>query len=123
MNEIQNELYNILKNSIQKCNAETIALSGGLDSTIIASFLQNKNTKAIAVISKDFVSTDLTYCQTVAQEFNIPLTIKSVSTEEFLSGIENTIRILNLKIQYRIFSIFYRNWLYNNFLHIVNYGK
>ena len=94
MNEIQNELFELLKNSIQKCKASTIALSGGLDSTILAYFLQNKKANALAVISKDFVSTDLTYCQTASKEFKIPITIKSVPTEELLTGIENTIRIL-----------------------------
>lgn len=94
MDEIQKELYNILKNAVKNCKGKTLALSGGLDSTIIAYFLKKQNAKAIAVISKDFVATDLTYCQIAAKEFQIPLSIKTVSTEKMLSGIENTIRIL-----------------------------
>jgi asparagine synthase (glutamine-hydrolysing) len=84
----------MLKESCESCKSNTIALSGGLDSTIIAHFLKERKPKAIAVIAKDFVASDLTYCQRVSKEFNIPLTINQVSTADILSAIEETIKIL-----------------------------
>jgi asparagine synthase (glutamine-hydrolysing) len=71
-----------------------ISLSGGLDSSIIAHFRKGKNPKGVAIISEDFVSTDLTYCQMISKEMKIPLSIYNVSTSAILEAIENTIRIL-----------------------------
>ena len=71
-----------------------ISLSGGLDSSIIAHFLKGKNPKSVAIISEDFVSTDLTYCQMISKEMGIPLSIYNVSTATILEAIENTIKIL-----------------------------
>ena len=71
-----------------------ISLSGGLDSSIIAHFLKGKNPKGIAIISEDFVSTDLTYCQMISKEIGIPLSIYNVATSTILEAIENTIKIL-----------------------------
>ena len=84
----------MLKESCESCKSNTIALSGGLDSTIIAHFLKERKPNAIAVIAKDFVGNDLVYCQKVSKEFDIPLTINHVSTEDILSAIEDTIKIL-----------------------------
>ena len=71
-----------------------ISLSGGLDSSIIAYFLKDKNPSGVAIISEDFVSTDLTYCQMISKEMGIPLSIYNVSTATILEAIENTIKIL-----------------------------
>ena len=84
----------MLKESCDSCRSNTIALSGGLDSTIIAYFLKEKKPNAIAIIAKDFVANDLVYCQRVSKEFDIPLTINQVSTEDILRAIEDTIKIL-----------------------------
>jgi len=84
----------MLKESCESCKSNTIALSGGLDSTIIAYFLKEKKPKTVAIITKDFVASDLTYCQRVSKEFNIPLTINQVSTTDILSAIEETVKIL-----------------------------
>ncbi len=84
----------MLKESCESCKSDTIALSGGLDSTIIAYFLKNLKPNAVAIISKDFVANDLTYCQRVAKEFDMPLTINQTSTADILSAIEETIKIL-----------------------------
>jgi len=69
-------------------------LSGGLDSSIIAHFLKKREPNSVAIISEDFVSTDLTYCQMISKEMKIPLSIYNVSTSTILEAIENTIRIL-----------------------------
>ena len=89
-----NELYNVLENTIAKCNSKTIALSGGLDSTIIAYHLKEKNPDAIAIITKDFLATDLTYSQLAAKEFNLSFKIRSVTTEELLTALEECVKIL-----------------------------
>ncbi len=84
----------MLKESCESCKSNTIALSGGLDSTVIAHFLKERKPETVAIIAKDFVASDLTYCQRVSKEFNIPLTIKQVSTTDILSAIEETVKIL-----------------------------
>ena len=84
----------MLKESCESCKSNTIALSGGLDSTIIAHFLKERKPNTVAIIAKDFVASDLTYCQRVSKEFNIPLTINQVSTADILSAIEETVKIL-----------------------------
>jgi len=84
----------MLKESCDSCKSNTIALSGGLDSTIITYFLKERKPNTVAIIAKDFVASDLTYCQRVSKEFNIPLTINQVSTTDILSAIEETIKIL-----------------------------
>ncbi|MBI3254467.1 MAG: asparagine synthase, partial [Nitrosarchaeum sp.] len=77
----------MLKESCESCKSNTIALSGGLDSTVIAYFLKERKPQTVAIIAKDFVASDLTYCQRVSKEFNISLTIKQVSTTDILSAI------------------------------------
>ena len=84
----------MLKESCEACKSNTIALSGGLDSTIIAYLLKERKPNTVAIIAKDFVASDLTYCQKVSKEFNLPLTINQVSTTYILNAIEETIRIL-----------------------------
>ena len=84
----------MLKESCDSCKSNTIALSGGLDSTIITYFLKERKPNTVAIIAKDFVASDLTYCQRVSKEFNIPLIINQVSTTDILSAIEETIKIL-----------------------------
>lgn len=69
-------------------------MSGGLDSSIIAYFLKQRKPKAITVIAKDFVSTDLTYCQKISKEMDLNLSILNVKTTEILEAVEETIKIL-----------------------------
>ncbi|MBI5860270.1 MAG: asparagine synthase, partial [Nitrosarchaeum sp.] len=80
MENISEKLYQMLKESCESCKSNTIALSGGLDSTIIAYFLKKRKPNAVAIIAKDFVANDLAYCQRVSKEFNISLTINQVNT-------------------------------------------
>ena len=94
MENISKKLYASLEESCDSCESNLIALSGGLDSSIIAHFFKKRKPDAVAIISEDFVSTDLTYCQTISKETQIPLTIHSVTTSTILEGVENTIRIL-----------------------------
>ena len=90
------ELYDILEESTSACKSRTLALSGGLDSSILAYFLKEKRCNAISISTEDFIATDLTFCQLVAKKFNLKLEMKIVSIENLLSAIEETIKILKV---------------------------
>ena len=94
MEDYSSKIYQILEKSCDSSKSQLIALSGGLDSSILANFIKKRETHGIAIISKDFVSTDLTYCQIIAKETNIPLTIYNATTSEILDAVEKTIKIL-----------------------------
>jgi len=94
LEEFSHNIYNILEESCNECKSNLISLSGGLDSSIIAHFLKPRKPNTVAIIAEDFVSTDLTYCQMISKEMELPLTIYNVRTEEILEAIEGTIKIL-----------------------------
>ena len=94
LEEISKNLFKKIKEACDSCKGDTIALSGGLDSTILAYHLKEKKPKAIAIIAKDFPADDLTYCQLVSKEFDLPLTIINVGIAEILDAIKGTISIL-----------------------------
>jgi asparagine synthase (glutamine-hydrolysing) len=94
LEEFTNNLYSALEESCNECKSNAISLSGGLDSSIIAYFLKQRKPKAVAIIAEDFVSTDLTYCQMISKEMQLPLTIYNVKTKQILEAIEETIKIL-----------------------------
>ena len=94
MEDISKKLYQILEESCDSCESKLIALSGGLDSSILAHFFKKRKSEGIAVISEDFVSTDLTYCQTISKETKIPLTIYNATTSAILEAVESTIKII-----------------------------
>jgi len=94
LEDYSSKIYQILEKSCDSSKSQLIALSGGLDSSILANFIKKRKTHGIAIISKDFVSTDLTYCQIISKETNIPLTIYNATTSEILDAVEKTIKIL-----------------------------
>lgn len=94
LDNLSKNLYSVIEESCNLCNANLISLSGGLDSSIIAHFLKEKKPKTIAIIAEDFVSTDLTYCQMISKEMQLPLSIYNVKTTVILEAIEETIKIL-----------------------------
>ena len=94
MEDISKNIYQILEESCNSCQSNLISLSGGLDSSIIAYFLKKRGPNSVAIISEDFVSTDLTYCQMISKEMKIPLSIYNVPTSTILEAIEGTIKIL-----------------------------
>ena len=96
MDEKIQRLYQILNKSVSDCNSTCISLSGGLDSSILASLMKSKEKNAISIISKEFPGTDLTYCQMVAKKFQLPLVMKLISTEEVMTAIDKTIKILKV---------------------------
>jgi len=96
LNKEFKKLYQILDESVSECNSHNISLSGGLDSSIISFFLQPRKINAISIIADGFLGTDLLYCQTVAQKFGFPLTLKMVNIEEIITAIDETIKILQI---------------------------
>ena len=93
MQEILSNLTKLISDAVSSCSSDCIALSGGLDSSILAYYLK-KNTKAITVVTKDFPASDLVYSQLVAKEFGLKLLIKNATIEDLMSAIEATIKIL-----------------------------
>ena len=77
-----------------QCDANWIAFSGGLDSSILAQIKKHQSLNAITIITKDFLGTDLGYSQIAARHIDIPLELKYVNTNDMLNAIENTIKIL-----------------------------
>jgi len=98
-----------------QCDANWIAFSGGLDSSILAQIKKEQDLNAITIITKDFLGTDLQYSQITAKYIDIPLELKYVNIDEILNSIENTIKILknfnDIEIRNSIVSYIYLNTL------------
>ncbi|MCH9659139.1 7-cyano-7-deazaguanine synthase [archaeon] len=94
MDTFSKNLYAVLEESCNSSKSNLISLSGGLDSSVIAYFLRQRKPNAVTVIADDFVSTDLTYCQMISKEMELPLTILNIKTDLILEAIEKTIGIL-----------------------------
>ncbi len=94
LDKVSKNLYRILEESCNECKSNLISLSGGLDSSIIAYFLKQRKPKSVAIIAEDYVSTDLTYCQMISKEMQLPLSIYNVETATILEAVEETIKIL-----------------------------
>jgi asparagine synthase (glutamine-hydrolysing) len=87
------DLTKLISEAVLSCTSDCIALSGGLDSSILASYLK-KNTKAIVVVTKDFPSSDLVFSQLITKEFGLQLVIKKATIDDLMHSIEQTIKIL-----------------------------
>tara|TARA_B100001750_G_scaffold239386_1_gene247371 strand:- start:43 stop:990 length:948 start_codon:yes stop_codon:yes gene_type:complete len=94
MESLTDQCRSILQESVSECRSDWIALSGGLDSSILAELLKKENTKAITIITKDFLGTDLTYAQIVAKHTGLSLSLMHVDMDEILDSIIATIDIL-----------------------------
>ena len=94
MEEIFAKVFDELKKSVTNCKSNYLALSGGLDSSIIAYFLKERKLQAITIIAEDFIASDLTYCQLIGKHLKIPLKIQSVKIDKILESVEETIKIL-----------------------------
>ena len=85
----------ILQNAVSECDSEWIALSGGLDSSILAHLRKDQRPQAITIITKDFLGTDLTFAQIIAKHTGLTLSLMQVNMEEILDSISETIKILD----------------------------
>ena len=75
-------------------DANWIAFSGGLDSSILGQIKKDQDLNALTIIAKDFIGTDLSYSQIIGKHIGIPLELKYVSINEMLDAIKGTIKIL-----------------------------
>jgi len=96
LQEIISQVKLLISKSARECNSDSIALSGGLDSSILASCIKDKKVAAYALIAKDFPSTDLVYSQLVAKTNDLNLEVISVNIEELLNAVEQTIKVLKV---------------------------
>lgn len=96
MQEICSNLQKLLFDTVSDCKSVCIALSGGLDSSILAFCLNGKKVKAFTTIAKDFLSTDLVYSQLVAKQIGLPLEVQTASIEQLLFAIDKTIKTLKV---------------------------
>tara|TARA_B100000029_G_scaffold137922_1_gene132823 strand:- start:144 stop:1091 length:948 start_codon:yes stop_codon:yes gene_type:complete len=107
----------VLQSSVAECNANWIALSGGLDSSILANLLKDQKPYGMTIITKDFLGTDLTYSQIAAKHTDIPLSLIHPNMEEILDSISQTINILknfnDIEIRNSIVPYIYLNSLKN----------
>ena len=84
-----------LQNAVRECESDWIALSGGLDSSILAHLRKDQSPQAITIITKDFLGTDLTFAQIIAKHTGLTLSLMQVTMEEVLDSINETIKILD----------------------------
>ena len=108
----------ILQDACAECESKWIALSGGLDSSILANLTNRQDIQAMTIITKDFVGTDLTYAQIMAKHAKIPLSLMHVNLEEILESVNETVKILgnfnDIEIRNSIVPYIYLNSLKNN---------
>ena len=115
MDKIIRNVRALLEKITMQCDANWIAFSGGLDSSILAQIKKEQDLNAITIITKDFIGTDLSYSQIIGKYFAIPLELKYVNIEELLDAIKGTIKILrnfnDIEIRNAIVSYLYLNAL------------
>ena len=112
------EIRSLLEKSLIDSDAEWIAFSGGLDSSIVAKIQSKKNINGLTIITKDFVGTDLAYSQITAKHIGINLKLKYVEISDILNAITETVKILknfnDIEIRNSIVSYLYLNELKEN---------
>jgi len=115
MNISEKNVRMLLEEITSQCDANWIAFSGGLDSSILGQIKKEQGLNAITVITKDFLGTDLEYSQIMGKHIGIPLELKYVSIDEMLDAIKGTIKILknfnDIEIRNSIVSYIYLNAL------------
>ena len=115
MNEFEKNVRELLEEITMQCDANWIAFSGGLDSSILGWIKKNQGLNAITIITKDFLGTDLEYSQIVGRHIGIPLELKYVNIDEIFDAIKSTIKILknfnDIEIRNSIVSYLYLNAL------------
>ena len=115
MNETEKNVRELLEEITSQCDANWIAFSGGLDSSILGHIKKDQDLIAVTIITKDFLGTDLGYSQIVGKHIGIPLELKYVNINEIFHAIENTIKILknfnDIEIRNSIVSYLYLNIL------------
>ena len=112
---LEKNVRELLEDITSQCDADWIAFSGGLDSSILGQIKKEQNLNAITIITKDFLGTDLEYSQIMGKHIGAHLELKYVSINEMLDAIKSTIKILknfnDIEIRNSIVSYIYLNTL------------
>ena len=115
MSKVIKNIRLLLEEITAQCDANWIAFSGGLDSSILAQIKKEQGLNAITIIAEDFLGTDLPYSQIAAKHIDIPLELKYVNIDKMLNAVESTIKILknfnDIEIRNSIVSYLYLNAL------------
>ena len=115
MNISEKNVRMLLEEITSQCDADWIAFSGGLDSSILGQIKKEQGLNAITIITKDFLGTDLEYSQIMGKHIGINLELRYVNINEILDAVKGTIKILknfnDIEIRNSIVSYLYLNTL------------
>ena len=115
MNISEKNVRMLLEEITSQCDANWIAFSGGLDSSILAQIKKEQGLNAITIITKDFHGTDLEYSQIMGKHIGVHLELRYVNINEILDAVKGTIKILknfnDIEIRNSIVSYIYLNTL------------
>ena len=115
MNISEKNVRMLLEEITSQCDANWIAFSGGLDSSILGQIKKEQGLNAITIITKDFLGTDLEYSQIMGKHIGIHLELRYVNINEILDAVKETIKILknfnDIEIRNSIVSYLYLNTL------------
>ena len=115
MNISEKNVRMLLEEITSQCDANWIAFSGGLDSSILGQIKKEQGLNAITIITKDFLGTDLEYSQIMGKHIGVHLELRYVNINEILNAVKGTIKILknfnDIEIRNSIVSYLYLNKL------------
>ena len=115
MNISEKNVRMLLEEITSQCDANWIAFSGGLDSSILGQIKKEQGLNAITIITKDFHGTDLEYSQIMGKHIGVHLELRYVNINEILNAVKGTIKILknfnDIEIRNSIVSYLYLNTL------------
>ena len=115
MNISEKNVRMLLEEITSQCDANWIAFSGGLDSSILGQIKKEQGLNAITIITKDFLGTDLEYSQIMGKHIGVNLELRYVNINEILNAVKGTIKILknfnDIEIRNSIVSYLYLNTL------------
>ena len=115
MNISEKNVRVLLEEITLQCDADWLAFSGGLDSSILGQIKKEQELNAITIITKDFLGTDLEYSQIIGKHIDVHLELKYVNINEILDAVKGTIKILknfnDIEIRNSIVSYLYLNTL------------
>ena len=115
MNISEKNVRMLLEKITSQCDADWIAFSGGLDSSILGQIKKEQGLNAITIITKDFLGTDLEYSQIMGKHIGVNLELRYVNINEILDAVKGTIKILknfnDIEIRNSIVSYLYLNTL------------
>ena len=94
--QTSSRLKELLYSSVQDCDADSILLSGGLDTSIVAAIARSLDQKihAFTVVLKDSPAPDLEFSKIIATKFGIQHDIIEVGFDELESSFPKVIKTL-----------------------------